>query len=745
MAAKRIVVVVGIAGALLVAAWAMGQVPGLGPIQGVLAAFALVGILVTGLLGVVGLNRQQDRAEGLAEAKDKPSWLEEVEERCLPFASLTGLLLSAAVAILSFALLCHCLYENGLEHWFRFAKGGQHLLPEWIWFSFLQAFRAADLPDMLESQALEYGMEMPKLLRPIQGTNAAAVSLISGYRIAIGTLLISQAISIWLRRRRIRKAVEALRDSKTRQAAQRTLVLNTSSSLGPLRRVFRDWKTPPDPKRWRRLFGAGSKAAPAAEPDWLLAALEVCRDLGTDAGPLEDHVRSLLDDVDGEVTERLRQAAIHCLAAVTPEPLAVAHRIDRLWLEAESMEEERRGAWKGTLGKAIEHCRDRLLASPPADLEASIAKLEFPLAAESTIWLLWHLRNPPDRPARWPMIALLSESPQPTIVEANAAVRPSQLRVEPLDEDDEPLRLDECLEEYMRRVRLPPDLEIGLGEGVAMRFLLVPAGLYQRGNVFDADTGDKIERPHHPVALRSPFYLQDTQVTCAQFGRFLASEAGAEFRQRLREQRELSEDPEWYDVVDHHAKAPDGYADHPLAYASWSDGRAFCRWLTDENLGPIEKALPEEANPILASLPTEAEWEWAAKGPGLFQYPWGNKLDQTQLCFFLKPYDVDPPATQPVRSYKDGRSWCGLYDMAGNLYSWADDQFEEYDRMPQDELADDPVGITRQPSRVQRGGAWCYTDWDSRCTYRYATELEDSRDEDGGFRVALVFGRPRAL
>jgi formylglycine-generating enzyme required for sulfatase activity len=145
--------------------------------------------------------------------------------------------------------------------------------------------------------------------------------------------------------------------------------------------------------------------------------------------------------------------------------------------------------------------------------------------------------------------------------------------------------------------------------------------------------------------------------------------------------------------------------DYPMSGVSWNEVRGYCRFYG-------------------LALPTEAQWEYAARGPGGRTYPWGNQWDKNRCC------NNDNPGprgfTCPVGSYPNGASWCGALDMAGNLSTWCEDWYAKtyYAHSP----GVDPTGPETGTERVQRGG-YCWGDADE-C--RSARRFGDDPTNDGG-------------
>jgi len=188
--------------------------------------------------------------------------------------------------------------------------------------------------------------------------------------------------------------------------------------------------------------------------------------------------------------------------------------------------------------------------------------------------------------------------------------------------------------------------------------------------VMGSDTADG-EKPAHKVAL-SAFRLSDHLATNREFSLFIdANPQWSKDRAdpELRDEEYLSD---WGD-----AGFPEGKEDNPVAYVSFYAAQAFAAWLGKR-------------------LPTEAEWECAARG-GLVgkKYPGGDLMND-KLANLAKQYR----GTTPVRKF-DANGF-GLYDMAGNLFEWTSDWFGPYAAGE----ARDPAGPPSGEFKVVRGGSW---------------------------------------
>ena len=170
-----------------------------------------------------------------------------------------------------------------------------------------------------------------------------------------------------------------------------------------------------------------------------------------------------------------------------------------------------------------------------------------------------------------------------------------------------------------------------------------------------------------PVTIPAGFWLGKHQVTNAQYRQF-CRDASREF-------------PPGSDQPD----------DHPVVYVTWHDAQAYC-----QHYG--------------LRLPTEAEWEWAARGEQGSVFPWGNDWDQDRCC----NSDNRGPGGQTfaVGHFPAGQSWCGALDLAGNVWEWCQDWFAADSQQAASERpdagarpdADDPPGPG--DARVLRGGGW---------------------------------------
>ncbi len=165
------------------------------------------------------------------------------------------------------------------------------------------------------------------------------------------------------------------------------------------------------------------------------------------------------------------------------------------------------------------------------------------------------------------------------------------------------------------------------------------------------------------------------------------------------------------------AKMPEGKDDFPVVNVSWIDAAAFCAWASQASGQPVR-------------LPTEAEWEKAARGTDGRAYPWGDQEPDGHLCNFNLIYQGITPV---LRFSPQGDSPYGCSDLAGNVWEWTADWYSS-SYLNQNPRAN-PKGAYSGESRVFRGGAWHDEGWYVRSTYRN-WDPPSARNDSLGFRCA---------
>jgi len=234
---------------------------------------------------------------------------------------------------------------------------------------------------------------------------------------------------------------------------------------------------------------------------------------------------------------------------------------------------------------------------------------------------------------------------------------------------------------------------------------LVPGGEFLAG-CGDGDAG--VGEPF-PVTLPD-FYMALHAVTNAQYARFLsAAKPGGEDLARW-----IQFDSDCY-VRSQGAgyEAYDGKAEHPVVQVSWYGAQAYCAWAG-------------------LRLPSELEWEKAARGTDGRAYPWGNDWEEGKRCRW--DGNQGKERTCGIWSYAEGVSPWGMYQMSGNVWEWCADWYDGkvYDRFRAGDLSSPTSGTYR----VLRGGSW-YNEYPERlrAAYRYFY-TPGFRSYDYGFRCA---------
>jgi serine/threonine-protein kinase len=227
--------------------------------------------------------------------------------------------------------------------------------------------------------------------------------------------------------------------------------------------------------------------------------------------------------------------------------------------------------------------------------------------------------------------------------------------------------------------------------GVPMRF--VPAGNFIMGN---NESQYPEEKPVHTVYL-DDFYIDKFEVTNAVY-RACVEEGVCQAPDEISSTTRDS----YYDNSQFDA--------YPVVFVDWDDADSFCRWRGMQ-------------------LPSEAQWEKAARGTDGRTYPWGDEIDQTYANYNCYVGD-----TTQVGSYESGKSIYNVYDMSGNAWEWVADWFSNsyYLETP----LTNPPGPPAGQHRVLRGGSWHDPAETVSTSSRGWNQLEYFENTDFGFRCA---------
>lgn len=214
------------------------------------------------------------------------------------------------------------------------------------------------------------------------------------------------------------------------------------------------------------------------------------------------------------------------------------------------------------------------------------------------------------------------------------------------------------------------------------------------------------EMPQHQVTL-SDYYIGKYEVTVAQYKQFCAS-TGRKLPAKPT--------PAWYE--EHDRAVPFEWVDeHPMVYVTYNDAINYCKWLSEKTGDTY-------------TLPTEAQWEFAAKGGILsrkYKYAGSNNLSEVGW----HDENTQEKGLKPVGQLKPNE--LGIYDMSGNAWEWCLDFYGNYTAGSQK----DPQGPKTGQFRVIRGGSWYYVDDMARLTSRDGPK-PNYTNYNYGFRVVKI-------
>lgn len=216
-------------------------------------------------------------------------------------------------------------------------------------------------------------------------------------------------------------------------------------------------------------------------------------------------------------------------------------------------------------------------------------------------------------------------------------------------------------------------------DGIEM--VLVPRGCFQMGSA----EGDTDETPVHEICFDAPFWIGRTEVTQADFIRLNGVKVN-----------------------------PNSFLgdNRPIETITWFEARDFCLFRG-------------------MRLPTEAEWEFAARGPDNLSYPWGDEWDPSNVMWNR----ISAQGTADVGRIPAGVSWVGALDMAGNMWEWGSSLYRPYPYTPSDGREND-IGNRTDILLVLRGGSWFSSNSNFFRTANRFGNFPDASANDIGFRCA---------
>ncbi len=233
--------------------------------------------------------------------------------------------------------------------------------------------------------------------------------------------------------------------------------------------------------------------------------------------------------------------------------------------------------------------------------------------------------------------------------------------------------------------------------------VLVPAGPFPMGVPPGDRDGGRDEYPRHEVTLDA-FYIDAYEVTNGRYHRFVTAT-----KHRIPEHPHNPSRTLWKGD-----QITEAVAERPVVNVDWHDADAYCRWAGKR-------------------LPTEAEWEKAARGGDDRRFPWGN-VEPTAKHLNYNQQWIGEKTLMPVGSYEAGRSPYGAYDMAGNVWEYVADWYDEryYENSP----AKNPKGPDTGTTKVLRSSSWAV----ETPLVRIFTRVKSDplvRNESTGFRCAM--------
>ena len=256
--------------------------------------------------------------------------------------------------------------------------------------------------------------------------------------------------------------------------------------------------------------------------------------------------------------------------------------------------------------------------------------------------------------------------------------------------DDEQQAFYQQLQEKIQQGHKQSQEKTASAETQEMPMAVVPAGEFIMGS----QGGPADEQPAHRVYVDA-FFMDKYEVSVGQYAEFLKATS-------------LEAPPDW-DIMNQpqHQK-------RPVVNMDWADAATYCKWAGKR-------------------LPTEAEWEKAARGTDGRIYPWGNETPTGLHANFGKKEWNNHAALLPVGKLEDGKSPYGIYDMAGNAWEWVSDWYDHdyYKNSP----SQNPAGPSSTKFKVLRGGSWSNTQDDLRSANPHIYDPA-SRYHNVGFRCA---------
>jgi formylglycine-generating enzyme required for sulfatase activity len=295
----------------------------------------------------------------------------------------------------------------------------------------------------------------------------------------------------------------------------------------------------------------------------------------------------------------------------------------------------------------------------------------------------------------------------------------------------------ETVAQYAKRAGLETTRTLDLGGGVKMECVLVPAGSFLMGSPRKSQwEGQGNEGPIHQVTITKPFYIGKYEVTVAQFAAFVGATKYQTYCEKPGNKGAGVKNGRWgeWTGLNWRNSGIEQTPEHPAVFVSWNDTQTFTAWVSERTGQDVR-------------LPTEAQWEYAARGPKSLKYPFGEKWDARKVNHrdaavkhlgWPCSSDNDGYAyTAPVGTF-DNASWCGAFDLVGNVGEHVQDWEADYAADAQT----DPQGPASGRLRVKRGSNWADSA-ETPAAYRERKPV-DGGSATNGFRVVMAVSGPAA-
>jgi len=258
--------------------------------------------------------------------------------------------------------------------------------------------------------------------------------------------------------------------------------------------------------------------------------------------------------------------------------------------------------------------------------------------------------------------------------------------------------------------------------GLNLEMIAVKGGKFTMGS----NDGESDEKPTHDVTL-SDFYIGKYEVTVSEFEKFISETKYQTDADKSGDSR-VYENGSWTDKKGVNWKCdvagnlrPQNDYKHPVIHVSWNDANEYCNWLSKKTNKKY-------------SLPSEAQWEYAAGGGTNNRTKWAGTNNESDLGTYAWFTSNSGSTTHEVGTTPKANS-LGIYDMSGNVWEWCMDWYDS--GYYKNSTAKDPVNLTKASRRVYRGGSWYFSSSICRVAFRFYN-YPTGRSDFLGFRLLVL-------